>query len=217
MANIFAFKSLVHEIDLGNLKFKAGEYVVDVWQNILYRMNMAGLHPFGLDNTSVSIDLDNKIATLRSESCGKKTIKFKQVHLFDYKNVQGLPFEFKEPDRFVIYDWFAVKSGMNHDLDFIESDSNFVKKIQFYVSSRIAGKKKLKDLVSKSILSADQLKDVDYSEGIARLKILQMMQESGIKGTGHGHGYNLPLKIEFEQRQVIPIINYVFPEQGLVF
>ena len=39
----------------------------------------------------------------------------------------------KEIKEYSVYDWFQVKSGKKHDLDFIYGDSKFVNKLIFHI------------------------------------------------------------------------------------
>ena len=70
-----------------------------------------------------------------------------------------------------VIDWFNVKSGMNHQIDKINTESDFVKEILFYPSIRMSGvDKNKKDLVAISFMKEKQLHDVEYSDSYVRLK-----------------------------------------------
>ena len=216
MASIFSFDALLHEIDLGDIRFDKGVFELEAWERLSYMLNMRGLHPFGNNIESIRVNLDENEISMSSKFFSGQKLRFSTLHVFDTDNVHGLPFPDFEIEKYRVFDWYAVKSGTKHEYDYLYDDSEFVKKIHFYLSPRIAGNKQYKDLVAESFLTKKQLNDVNYSDSISRLKILQMMKGAGIKGTGHGNGYNLPLKIELQKREVLPIKVTNYTEEGIV-
>ena len=85
-------------------------------------------------------------------------------------------------------DWFNVRSGNNHGYTLIEDkDNNFISKICFYKSNRVGGNSRMKDILAISDLTLEESMIIDHAEGIARIKILQMMKEKGIRGQSNGH------------------------------
>ena len=115
----------------------------------------------------------------------------------------------KEIKEYSVYDWFQVKSGKMHDLDFIYGDSKFVNKLIFHTPRDPRSYKRGKDVVSVSYFNEEDLENIDYSPGIARLKALNMMKESGIRGRRNGFlnkekgtHRHYALKIEHSYREV---------------
>ena len=216
VASIFSFDALLYEIDLGDVRFDKGVFELEAWERLSYMLNMRGLHPFGNNVESARVNLDENEISMSSKFFSGQKLRFSTLHVFDTDNVHGLPFPDFEIEKYRVFDWYAVKSGTKHEYDYLYDDSEFVKKIHFYLSPRIAGNKQYKDLVAESFLTKRQLNDVNYSDSISRLKILQMMKDAGIKGTGHGNGYNLPLKIELQKREVLPIKVTNYTEEGIV-
>ena len=100
-------------------------------------------------------------------------IKFNKLRIFDAENIEGLGTPKKEITNFKVVDWVDVKSGMIHDYDFFETDSNFVKEIYFYPSKRFDGAGSRKDLVSVSYLSKYQLANFENSDTYVKFKILK--------------------------------------------
>ena len=85
-------------------------------------------------------------------------------------------------------DWFNVRSGNNHGYTLVDdSDNNFVNKICFYKSNRVGGNSRMKDILAISDFTLEESMMVDHAEGIARIKVLQMMKEKGIRGQSNGH------------------------------
>ena len=216
LATIFPFDALIHEVDLGDIKFDKGTSELEVWEYLSYSLNSRGLHPFGEKLDSIRVNLDENEISMSSKFFSGQKLRFSTLHIFDTDNVHGLPFPDFEIEKYRVFDWYAVKSGTKHEYDYLYDDSEFVKKIHFYISPRIHGNRQYKDLVAESFLTKRQLNDVDYSDSISRLKILQMMKDAGIKGTGHGNGYNLPLRIELQKREVLPIKVTNYTEEGIV-
>ncbi len=117
-----------------------------------------------------------------------------------------IEFDNIKDDYYFVYDWFNVRSGNNHDKLLISDDDKFIKNIHFYTAKRIGGNNRMKDLVGESIMTEDQINSPNYSEGIARLKILRMMKANGIKGQSNGVRSNYAIKIEHTHRQIL--LNY---------
>ena len=120
--------------------------------------------------------------------------------------------------EFLVLDWISVRRGGNHPYDYIEDeDSKFVKKLVFYPSERITGKRStIKDACSVSILTDRQLRSLDYSETYVFLKARDMMKKAGLKGSRNGtQAYNgkpayLSLKIAVNDREVFPLHKNVY-------
>tara|TARA_R100000808_G_C2147541_1_gene155525 strand:+ start:199 stop:957 length:759 start_codon:yes stop_codon:yes gene_type:complete len=216
VASIFSFDATDYEIDLGDVKFEAGSNKLEIWRQLSYILNMRGLNSFGSDVESIRLNLEENEISIFSKFFSRQNLRFSTLHVFDTHNVHGLPFSDFEVEGYRVFDWFAVKSGTKHRHDYLHDDSEFIRKIYFYLSPRIAGNKQYKDLVAESFLTKKQLGDVNYSDSISRLKILHMMKEAGIKGTGHGNGYNLPLKIELQKREVLPSKVTNYGEEGVI-
>jgi hypothetical protein len=85
-------------------------------------------------------------------------------------------------------DWFNVRSGNNHGNTIIDDYKNkFINKIHFYKSNRTGGNSRMKDILALSEFTIEESLSVDHSEGIARIKVLQMMKEKGIRGQSNGY------------------------------
>ena len=138
-----------------------------------------------------------------------------------------------ESENFTVIDWIDVRSCGKHELREINSDSNFVKKIIFYPSSRLSRTKlfnvetrlKLKaskleyidvhkDIKVVSILSKKELDMEDFSPVYSRIKAKQLMKENGIIGKKRGFekrpGFKNgqmyeSIKLEFSKREIFPI------------
>jgi len=205
VARIFPYDTIDHAIDLGPARYTPDTFRLNVYEGISYTMAMMGRDFLGRNIESISVKLEQNEISVSSKTFRPKKLRFEKLTVFDIENVHGLPFDEPKIEKYRVFDWFNVRSGTKHDYGLLESDSDFVKKIHFYLSPRIDGNKHKKDLVTESFLTKEQLHDVDYSDSLARLKALSMMRDAGIKGTLNGAGKNLSLKIELAKRSIFPI------------
>jgi len=176
----------------------------DEWRFMAYKLNRRGLNPFTNKIKHIRIDEPNKQLVVNIGTPNIFYISYDELRVFDTENVSGLSFESQERVLgYQVYDWFDVRSGMKHGLDFIEDpNSNFVKKIHFFLSERIDGNYDKKDLVAESFLSEEQIHDIDYSDSISRLKTINMMKGAGIKGKKNGLGSHASIKLELWKREI---------------
>ena len=120
-----------------------------------------------------------------------------QEGLFDDEKISGLQPHKKSFAKYKVLDWVNVHSGMIHEYDFLNSSIDFVRDIHFYPSNRIDGRHDKKDLVAVSYLSEDQLKDFDFSDTVAKFKILKLMKQAGIRGARNGRDQLNPNKYKY--------------------
>ena len=182
---------------------------LSAWELMAYTLAAKGLNPFVNKVKHIRVNEDEKLLTVNIGTPNLVRVSYDNLRLFDIENISGLSFTPKEEILgYRVFDWFDVRSGMKHNMNFIEDeDSDFVKKIHFFLSERIDGNYDKKDLVSESFLTEDQLQDVDYSDSISRLKTIIMMKESGIKGKKNGLGSNVSIKIELWKREIKKLKN----------
>lgn len=205
---IFAFDTLDTEDVLGTLKKKA-------YDDMLYDLNLRGRNPLVNKIEAIRVLPEDDKLLVATKDGSKIVIKYENLEICDVGNIVGSPFEVPKPLSYLVYDWFDVRSGMKHDVDSLhDQESEFVKKIYFYKSKRIDGNHNLKDLVSESHVLHGELDMYQHSENISRLKTLSMMKESGIKGTSNGKGKNLPIRLEFSKREVIPVYETIYKKKG---
>ena len=167
-----------------------------VWERLHFALSMAGLKINSIPVNSWRLE-DKQLVFITSGN-KKITKDFDKVICFD-----------EEIKEFSVYDWFQVKSGKMHDLDFVYGDSKFVNKLIFHTPRDPKSYKRGKDVVAVSYLSEEDLENINYSPGIARLKAAIMMKESGIRGRRNGFlnkekgtHRHYALKIEHSYREV---------------
>lgn len=191
------------------------------WEVLNFILGMSGQLPMGDKVTSLNIR-DNIIKATTKDSRLAK-FEFNKLVIFDDKDVYGLPLiKEKKVGKSRVLDWFNVRSGMEHDHDLFETQDNFVREVIFYSSDRFGTQKSgrnRKDLVSVSYLEEDQVNDFEYSDTMARFKILKMMKDAGIRGARNGRDMNNPEtyryyspKIEATQREIIPDVTNYYEE-----
>ena len=195
--------------NLSKLGFELNETTTsrEVWERLMFLLGLSGL--VLTSGTGNSLRVADKTLIVASNSSSTK-YNFNRLVVFDDKEIKGLPRitkEEKEASR--VIDWVNVRSGCGHDIDRLEDDgSDFVKEIIFYPSDR-SDNSIWKDLVAISHLTDEQLKDFDYSDTMARFKIIKMMKKAGIRGARNGRDQLRPdrykyyaIKVEPAERQV---------------
>ena len=162
----------------------------------------------------IRFEEDEKIISCFTNNSKIIRVSYEDAYIVDDHQVTGLPLPTSQPKKeFLVLDWISVRRGGNHPYDYIlDEDSKFVRKLVFYPSHRIMGKRStVKDACAMSIMTERQLKDLDYSETYVFLKARDMMKNAGIKGAKNGtQAYNgkpayLSVKIEVAEREVFPL------------
>ena len=217
MDGIFPFDEIDDDVDLGNINTS---YTTkkELFNFLLYELSLSGKVPFADRVESIRIDEESKIVSVITNKNSKIKAEYGTIRLFDADKVSSPAFDTSKVEKYRVYDWYDVKSGLKHEHDFLMSDDDFCKKIYFYLSPRIDGNpaRGLKDLVVESILTKKQLHDVNYSDSISRLKVISMMKDAGIKGSGNGAGRHLPIKLQLNRRQIEPIRPPSYEDRGSV-
>ena len=151
-----------------------------LWERIGFLLGVAGLMPLSDLAESIRIQ-DNQLK-----------INFNKLVIFDDEKVSGLTATTKqEKSKNRVIDWFSVRSGCNHEVAHLVDPEDFINKIIFYPTKR-SENRNLKDLYAESYLTDEQLTNFDYSETMARFKILKMMKEAGMRGERNGRNPKYP-------------------------
>jgi hypothetical protein len=113
----------------------------------------------------------------------KVLINFKVLHLFDLDSCGDLGAEETTRD-YVVHDMFDVLQGscLGRELAF-KVDNSFVKTIRFVPSNRVDRNTSgdFKDIITTSIISAEDIKSFDCSETIVRILLERKLKEQEIK------------------------------------
>ena len=169
----------------------------EVWDRLSFLLSMNGiiLYPNVINN----IREENKSRFITTKDRNRIKVTYSKKVEFD-KILD---------DEVNVYDWFDVRTGSVHEHRILtDPQSKFIEKVFFYSSHRIGVNGGKKDAVAKSVIKSSDLLNYDKSEGYARLKVLKMMKESGIRGASNGYnksGYQLfySPKIEHSHREIV--------------
>ena len=200
----FRFDFLAPNIDLGCVKLTRNNLleltnITEVkvvglraellWERLLFLLNLDGKVP--LANLCASMRFDREHLTCSNEYSKIGTLNFSNCFYFGDDNISGLvrQKELANP-TYTCYDWIAFNSGGKHEIDYIWVGDDFVKEIWFYSSDRMCGNSPVKDACVVSALTQDQLAEFDYSETMARFKMISEMEKRGMKGRQNGYSTN---------------------------
>ena len=148
----------------------------EMWNRLTFILSMNGCLLF-----------PNIISSHR-ESDGKIVIVTERNKRITYSADEFVYFDKVDNENVTMLDWFNVKSGNNHQHEVIEDPENtFINKIHFYRSRRMGSNSSVRDMLALSNFSIEETQLIDHSEGIARIKVLQMMKEAGIRGQSNGY------------------------------
>lgn len=154
-----------------------------LWDDLAFSLSITKYLPFSDMIVSLRLENDNLLKAITKNGL-VTSIRFNNLVISDDYGLEGLPPSVGKTntDNWVI-DWFDVNIGSIHPHDFIVDDNEqFVKKIYFYISKRTFKNNTKKDLVSVSKIKEEDLNTFEFSETMARFKILKMMDNAGIKG-----------------------------------
>lgn len=190
LSNYFPNKSL-RSLDK---EIQTGPKKTHVWDWFWFDLGLRGLLPGGDFNKSIQIE--PKVVKVFT-SIGKQIhIEYNKIHLFSDKNVQGIPNKlFSVEKENIIHDRFDIVRSPEVSIDFLETEDNFVNKIWFVPTKRHE-RKTVKDALSVSYLSDEQINDFSYSEIAARYKIMKIIKNSPLKKD---------IKLEHAERKVLTL------------
>ena len=172
-----------------DMEMKVGLPKEILWERLMFVLSYFGKVPFA--NLCKSMRYTGSTIVFSDEYSKLAEINFNHCYYFGDKNCHKLLNE-KPVDtgEYICYDWIAFNRGGKHDIDFITTEDDFVRSIWFYSSDRIDGNSPVKDACVVSHLTTEQLSDFDYSETMARFKMLHEMESRGMKGKFNGYGPN---------------------------
>jgi len=185
---------------------------LQVWQRLLFLLSLSGKVLYG--DTVKTINVDGDELQISCEGTRRRAAKFGKLEIFDDRGIIGLPGVRKQvKHKNAVYDWVNIVSGGSHNYDLFKYNEDFVNTIYFYPSER-NNNSRLKDLVSVSYLTDEQLDDFAYSSTYVRFKLLGLFKELGIRGARNGRDVNRPgyykyyaVKLEPSERKVVEQID----------
>ena len=160
-----------------------------LWERVMFLLSLDSKTPLSnlcstIRNNGDSISCFNdysKICEIKYETC----YYFGDTNASGFVRKKGLA-----ESKFMCYDWIAFNRGGKHEIDYIKTNDKFVNEVWFYSSDRIDGNTAVKDACVVSELSESEMLDFDYSETMARFKLIHTMESNGMKGKFNGYGQN---------------------------
>lgn len=199
----FRFDYFAPHIDLSCVKIhKAvkslntpqGQYTVGpardfLWERLLFLLSLCGNAPvLGLAHT---LRYDGSRLVCSNEYSKILELSFERCIYFGDNNSFGFTQQKKlANEKYTCYDYIAFNKGGKHEIDYISTTDEFVSEVWFYPSDRIDGNTGVKDACVVSNLSHTQLLEFDYSETMARFKMISEMESLGMKGLFNGYTTN---------------------------
>ena len=192
----FSIKNTTRKLVSPTVEKETGIKKDFLWEKLYFSLSLAGLNPMA-DKTS-SLSIEDNILKVRLSRGGPVLITFNELIVFDDRGLFGLPDPISPSEKkYKVYDWFDVRSGMRHEYDRIEDTLPFINHILFYPTDRVDGEQTLKDAVSISYLTEEELDSFEYSDINARFKTLYMMKKAGIRGLRNGRDMKDKTKFKY--------------------
>ena len=185
-----SFLKVPHEAPKSLMTFGAEEKIgipkEILWERLIFLLSMDGKVP--LSNLCEKMRYDGSRVVCSNEYSKIMEFKFNECFYFGDKNSIGFVEKTNlDEDAYICYDYIAFNSGGKHEIDYINTDDDFVSKIWFYSSDRIDGNTPVRDACAVSRLTHKQLLDFDFSETMARFKTLKVMKDNGMRGKFNGY------------------------------
>jgi hypothetical protein len=157
-----------------------------LWERLLFVISLAGRAP--LSTLCENIRHNGESLICSNEYSKIAEVKFQKAYYFGDENCSGLVGEktLANPS-YMCYDWIAFNRGGKHEIDLIETTDNFVHQIWFYPTDRVDGNSPVKDACLVSTLTQEQLLDFNYSQTMARFKMIAEMRDRGMRGPFNGY------------------------------
>jgi len=157
-----------------------------LWERLLFLLSLDSKAP--LSNLCKSIRCGEQSLSCFNEYSKIAEIKFQTCYYFGDEGARGIVSQKTLAEKeYICYDWVAFNRGGKHNIDHIKTNDPFVNEIWFYSSDRIDGNTPVKDACAVSIVTEKQMLDFDYSETMARFKLVHEMESRGMKGKFNGY------------------------------
>jgi hypothetical protein len=143
----------------------------------------------------------------------RATINYDLCEIFDCANLDLGGFEIcNYKERYLVYDFFEIKSLDKNELENVKSKDSIFNEIWFLNNNT---------LVSKSILTGQQLHQIEFSDTYLRFHLISKLESMGMKGSKNGknkNGEQIYLKPDIEsiKREVIVQKSEVYQNTGKV-
>lgn len=183
------------------------ELQTTLWNDLAFVASQASLLPFSNNVSSIRIEDEKTLKVFTKNNLVTK-INFNKLYISDDSKIEGLPIVTgKTSNQCWVVDYFNVECGCEHEIPYLLTQEEFVKKIYFYFSPRHIIPKR--DAAAVSTIREEVLQEFDYSQTAAKIKVTKLMKEAGIKGRMNGfHNGNRvyrPIILVSDKRLVYPL------------
>ncbi len=148
------------------------------WAEKIYQLHEMALVPFVDKPNNIRVFPEEKILKVFTER-NVYTVRYEELHLYDDENVEGISLD-RELLHYRVVDWFDCQGLYDLDFNEILTDDKFVNIIKLFKTRRIDGNQKYLDLLCESFLAEEQLKNFDYSDTMARFKVVDALKKRGV-------------------------------------
>ena len=148
------------------------------WAEKIYQLHAMALVPFVDKLSSLRVYPEKKLLKVFTER-NAYTISYDKLHLYDDENVEGVSLK-RKLLHYRVIDWFDCQGLYDLDFSEITTDDKFVNIIKLFKTRRIDGDQKYLDLLCESFLTEDQLKNFDYSDTMARFKVVDLLKKHDV-------------------------------------
>ncbi len=168
----------------------------EIWEFLRFELSLSGLLPFADKVARLAVDGEQIRITTKGNKFFK--IAFNKLHIFNDSGVLGVEDRLEQKaDKYMVLDWFDVRTGNKHGHTTLTGDTDFVRDIYFFKSPRVDGSHNFKDLVAVSYLTEKQIESDEYTSLLVRYRVLDMMKEAGIRGKRNGRDPKNKTKYKF--------------------
>ena len=149
----------------------------EAWASLVYKLYQMGLCPF-VNIKNIRVIEDKKNIKVTTDNENSYCVKYNEVYILDLENVYGTQI-MRELVGYRVIDWFDCQGLYDLEFEEIRTDDEFVNLVTFFRSTRIDGNQKYLDLLCESYLTEKQLKSFDFSDTIAKFKIMDLLKKCG--------------------------------------
>lgn len=191
-----------------------------LWGRLMFLLAFDGKAP--LSYLCDSMRYNGETLVFNDEYSKIGEIEFQKCYYFGDPNARQIVRIKKEATKYACYDWVRFRVGGKHECDYINTDDDFVSQILYYPRPTKQGNNGLKDACAISTLTADQIHNFDYSETMARFKIIHEMKSRGMRARVSEYGPDgepkkyKAYKLEYLNRDIEPLNAVLEPLQNKI-
>ena len=183
------------------------EGVQEEWAQKIYELYNIGKSPIVDKVRSLRVFAEDDLLKAYTDY-SIVTIKYEKLHLFDIENVSGLEQNYTTTLLgYRVLDFFDAKGLGYPEIEEINIEDQFIKKISFFKTCRLDGDQPYKDLVCESFLTEEQLKSTEFTDTMARFKTTSILEERGLGKP----------ELKLWKRDVYPIKETIYKEQNSIY